>query len=111
MGAPQMPSADEGKSFFAGLFDFKFENLIAPKVIKVLYGLFLIALALGALAGLGMVLLSLIQGQIIAALGILVVMPFALVIYLILGRMYHELIILAFRMLETMDRIEKNTRK
>lgn len=109
--APQMPTAEESKGFFAGLFDFTFTNLVAPKVIKVLYIIFLIILALGTLAGLGMVVISLISGEIIAAFLSLIILPFAVVLYLIFGRIYFELIILAFRMLETLDTIAKNTSK
>jgi len=107
--APQMPTAEESKGFFAGLFDFSFTNLVTPKVIKFLYILFLIGLALGTLGGLGLILVTLLQGEILAALGIMVLLPIAVLLYLILGRMYHELIILAFRMLETLERIAKNT--
>jgi hypothetical protein len=110
-GGPQMPSVEESKGFFAGLFDFSFKNLVAPRVIKVLYIIFLIALALGTLGGLGAVVLSLIGGEILAALFTLIMLPFAIVLYLILGRVYFELIILAFRMLETLETIAKNTSK
>ncbi len=109
--APQMPTADESKSFFAGLFDFSFTNLVAPKVIKVLYIIFLVVLALGTLAGLGMAAITLIQGEIIAAIFSVIILPFAVVLYLIFGRIYFELIILAFRMLECLDTIAKNTAK
>lgn len=99
------------KGFFAGLFDFTFENFVALKVMKVLYGLFLLALAGGILFGLGGAVLSMINGQFLAGLGMLVVMPFAALLYLILGRVYFELIVVAFKIAEDADEIAKNTRK
>jgi hypothetical protein len=111
----QPPSATalaaSSKGFFAGLFDFSFENFVALKVMKVLYGLFLLALAGGILFGLGGAVLSMINGQFLAGLGMLVVMPFAAVLYLILGRVYFELIVVAFKIAEDADEIAKNTRK
>jgi Domain of unknown function (DUF4282) len=110
---PQSASATvaSSKGFFAGLFDFTFENLVALKVIKVLYGLFLLALALGILGGLGTSVLSVINGQVLAGLGMLVLLPIGAVLYLILGRVYFELIIVAFKMAEDLDEIARNTRK
>jgi hypothetical protein len=111
----QAPSAaalaEQSKGFFSGLFDFSFENLIALKVIKVLYGLFLLALALGILGGLGSAIFSIINGQILAGLGMLILEPIGALLYLILGRVYFELIIVAFKIAEDADEIAKNTRK
>ncbi len=103
--------AEQSKGFFAGLFDFSFENLIALKVIKVLYGLFLLALALGILGGLGSAVFSIINGQILAGLGMLILLPIGALLYLILGRVYFELIIIAFKIAEDADEIAKNTRR
>lgn len=110
---PQSSSAAvaSSKGFFAGLFDFTFENLVALKVIKVLYGLFLLALALGILGGLGTSVISVVNGQVLAGLGMLVLLPIGALLYLILGRVYFELIIVAFKMAEDLDEIAKNTRK
>jgi len=103
--------AADSKGFFAGLFDFSFENLVALKVIKVLYGIFLLALAGGILLGLGGSVLSIVNGEILAGLGTLIVLPIAALLYLILGRVYFELIVLAFKIAEDADEIAKNTRK
>jgi len=110
---PQSASAAvaDSKGFFAGLFDFSFENLIALKVMKVLYGIFLLALALGVLGGLGTSVISVINGQVLAGLGMLVLLPFGAILYLILGRVYFELIVVAFKIAEDLDEIAKNTRK
>ncbi len=106
---PPVPSPEEAKGFVSGLFDFSFTNLVAPKVIKFLYGLFLVVWALGILGGLGMVVFTLIQGEIIGALISLILLPIVAVVYLILIRMYHELIIITFKIAENLEQIKKNT--
>ena len=104
-------AANQAKGFLAGLFDFTFETFVALKVIKVLYGFFLLALALGLLGGFGSAVISMIQGNILAGLGILIALPFAAVIYLVMGRVYFELIIVMFKIAEDADEIARNTRK
>ena len=104
-------AANQAKGFLAGLFDFTFETFIALRVIKVLYGFFLLALALGLLGGFGSAVITMIQGNILAGLGILIALPFAAVIYLVMGRVYFELIIVAFKIAEDADEIARNTRK
>jgi hypothetical protein len=106
-----MPSAGAAKGFFAGLFDFTFETFVALKVIKVLYGLFLLILALGILGGFGAAIVSIFQGQVLAGLGMLIVLPIAALIYLVMGRVYFELIIVMFKIAEDADEIARNTRK
>ena len=105
------PSANQAKGFFAGLFDFTFETFVALKVIKVLYALFLLVLGLGILGGFGAAVISMIQGQVLAGLGMIIVLPFAAIIYLVMGRVYFELIIVAFKIAEDADEIARNTRK
>ena len=106
-----LPSAGAAKGFFAGLFDFTFETFVALKVIKVLYGLFLLILALGILGGFGAAIVSIFQGQVLAGLGVLIVLPIAALIYLVMGRVYFELIIVMFKIAEDADEIARNTRK
>lgn len=105
------PAGAQTKGFFSGLFDFSFETFVALKVIKVLYGLFLLLLALGILGGLASSVMSIVQGEVLAGLGILIALPFAALLYLILGRVYFELIIVGFKIAEDADEIARNTRK
>jgi hypothetical protein len=104
-------SAAMAKGFFAGLFDFSFETFVALKVIRVLYALFLLVLGLGVLGGFGAAVISIFRGEILAGLGMLIVLPFAAIIYLVMGRVYFELIIVAFKIAEDADEIARNTRK
>ncbi len=113
--AQQMPSAAQSsalaKGFFAGLFDFTFETFVALKVIKVLYGIFLLALALGILGGIGAAIIAIFQGNILQGLGMLILLPIGAIVYLVMGRVYFELIIVAFKIAEDADEIARNTRK
>ncbi len=113
--AQQIPSAAQSaalaKGFFAGLFDFTFETFVALKVIKVLYGIFLLILALGILGGFGAAIIAMFQGSVLQGLGMLIVLPIAAIIYLVMGRVYFELIIVAFKIAEDADEIARNTRK
>ncbi|MEP7052371.1 MAG: DUF4282 domain-containing protein [Pseudomonadota bacterium] len=104
-------SAALAKGFFAGLFDFSFETFVALKVIKVLYGVFLLVLALGILGGIGAAIISIFQGSILAGLGMLIAVPIAALVYLVVGRVYFELVIVAFKIAEDADEIARNTRK
>ena len=110
-----LPSAAESaalaKGFFAGLFDFSFETFVALKVIKVLYGIFLLVLALGILGGIGAAIISIFQGSILAGLGMLIALPIGALVYLVMGRVCFELIIVAFKIAEDADEIARNTRR
>jgi hypothetical protein len=100
----------QAKGFFGSLFDFSFTSLVTPRVVKVLYVLFLVGLVLYILGGLGYAVFMMINEQFLMGLVSLVVLPFAIILMLIFGRMYHELIILAFRIAEDLSEINKKTR-
>ncbi len=100
----------QATGFFGSLFDLSFSSFVAPKIIKVLYVLVLILIALGVLAGLGGAVFALIQGEIVQALLTLVVLPFAVIIELILARMWTELIIVSFRIAENVQEINQKTK-
>lgn len=105
------PTAQQAKGFFSGLFDFSFENFVALKVIKVLYGFFLLALVFGILGGVGTAVMSVMNEQVLAGLGMLVLTPILAFVYLVVGRVYFELIIVAFKIAEDADEIARNTRR
>jgi hypothetical protein len=107
--APTQPGTLE-KGFFGGLLDLSFSTFVTTRVIKVLYVLWLLAVVFGALGGLGAAGMAMINGEILSGVFTLVVLPFALVAFLILGRMWHELIIVQFRIAENLDEINKKTR-
>src|SRR5688572_14938499 len=67
-GAAPPAVGAQTKGLFAGLFDFSFETFVALKVIKILYGLFLVLLVFGILGGLGAGIMSMVQGEVLAGL-------------------------------------------
>lgn len=103
---PETPKS----GFFGSLFDFSFKNLVTPRVIKVLYGLFLIAWAFGILGLLGSAGFMMVNDQILEGLGLLILLPVIAVLYLILGRMWHELIVILFHISEDLSEINRKTR-
>lgn len=98
------------QGFVGALFDFSFSNFVTPTLIKVIYGLALLGVGLGVL-GLGITgLLAVFGGEAIG--GILMVIigcPLYLVFGVIGARVYCELLILFFRILETLIDIKGNT--
>jgi hypothetical protein len=93
---PNTPSG-----FFAALFDLSFKSLITTRIIKVLYVLYMVAIGLfyliiviaGFSEGVGNGLAALIVGGVGALL------------YLIMSRVFLEIVIVLFRLLETNTRI------
>ena len=96
--------------FFGSLFDLSFSSFVAPRIIKILFVLVLILIALGVLAGLGGAVFQLINGEVLPALITLVALPFVVIIELILARMWMELIIVTFRIAENVQEINQKTK-
>lgn len=99
--------------FVAGLIDFSFTNFIATKVLKVLYGIWLLAAGLGVLVGLyGVVDTMFLNKYSSFAQGLvqLIVLPFALAAWVVIGRVYFELLIVIFRIAENLTEINAKTK-
>ncbi|MFO0660509.1 MAG: DUF4282 domain-containing protein [Polyangiaceae bacterium] len=110
----QKPGA---KPFIQALFDFKFESFIAPRLLGILYGLFLAVLALGVLFGIGSGVYGIfdailskysynVSGRIMSSLMTIAATPFVAALYVLLGRMYFEVLAVLFRgvaLLESID--------
>jgi len=123
--APQAPvpqpaaPQEAAKSFGKALFDFKFEAYVTPRLLGILYGIFLVVLVLGVLVGIGGGLWNAIDAltssyssssRVMAALIQVVVTPFAAALYLLIGRMYFEILAVVFRGVALLDSIDKKTR-
>jgi hypothetical protein len=97
---------DTHEGFLRALFDTRFGTLITPKIIRVLYILIVIALALLAIA-------FIIGGfQNSVGLGIatlLIFAPLGFLLYLIVARIYLELVIVAFKINESAQQISTYT--
>ena len=87
------------QDFFRGLFDFNFETLVTPAIVRPLYILWVVLAGLG---GLFMFVTSLMAG----ATGIviaLIIVPIFFIVQVIFARMYAEL---AFVIFDVNDRLE-----
>jgi Domain of unknown function (DUF4282) len=105
--APPSGSRHSDKGFIASLFDFGFENLVTPKIIKVIYILITIVVALFAL---GFLVTAFATGGIVAGLLVLVIVdPILALLYLSLARMTLELYMVIFRIYDEARQIRINT--
>ncbi len=93
----------QAKGFFGSLTDFSFESFVTPKIIKLVYFLILIGVCFSAL---GFLVKSTIQSGAIGFIIGVIGAPLILILGAVLGRVYVEIIMLAFKMLETLQRIE-----
>lgn len=98
------------KGFFGGLFDFSFNNFITPTLIKIIYGLSLLGIALFVLAGLIGGFISM-GDSVLRGLGILVVTPIIAFLYLLMARVYTESMVVLFKVAENLQEINRKTRE
>jgi hypothetical protein len=104
---PPPPAAPRG--FFAGLFDLSFSSFVTTKIIKALYVFWMavtgVAFVIGIVGGIFRI------GD-DPAVGILMVLatPLAALLYIVLGRIYLELLIVLFRIAENIGEINQKTR-
>jgi hypothetical protein len=98
---------EESKGFFGSLFDFSFTSFVTGKVIKVLYVLLMIVLVLALV-----VFVVLTQNQPYpAGIVALIAAPIIFFLYLILIRVYMEILIVIFRMSEHLAEIAQQGRR
>ncbi len=95
--------SNEARGLFSSLLDFSFESFVTPKIIKVAYFLMLLGVILFALVFLGTNLLSF---KFTTMLFGLIVTPIILILGAIGARVYVEIVMLAFKILDTLQRIE-----
>jgi hypothetical protein len=94
------------EGFLKGLFDTRFGTLITPKIIRVLYILTMIVLALVAIG----FIIGAFQNSIGWGIATLVVFaPLGFLLYLIVARIWLELVIVAFKINESAQQISTNT--
>lgn len=85
------------ESFLKSLFNTRFETLITPRIIRVLYILVIIAIAIGALA---FTVSAFAADSGFGILTLLVLAPLGFLLYVIIARVYLELVIVIFRINE-----------
>ncbi|MEW5986066.1 MAG: DUF4282 domain-containing protein [Chloroflexota bacterium] len=87
--------------FISALLDLSFTEFITTKLIKVLYVVLLTIIALSLVGGVIMGLIALFSGDgILQGLGLICLSPIVAFIYVILARVWTELIIVLFRIAE-----------
>src|SRR5579875_3826171 len=102
--APRRQAADS-KGFIGALFDFGFTSFVTPRVIKVLYVLFMIGTIVGALA------FTITMFEISATLGILTLVfgaPLYVLIVLAIYRVFLEFFMVMFRMADDIKALRES---
>ena len=100
------PSTDAsaGKGIIGSVLDFSFESFVTPTIIKFLYGLSLLGVVLSTASWV------LFSGGFTDFLWHLILSPLVLIIGAVLARVYIELVMVFFKILELLRRIEANQR-
>lgn len=101
MSTGSRPAGGGSKGFFESLFDWEFESFVTLRFIKVIYVIAVVAVGLGAL----LVTLSAVRGGGLLALVVLVGGVVGFFVYVILVRIYLEVIALLFRIGENTSAI------
>ena len=91
----------EVKGFFAKLFDLSFTEFITPRIIKLL---FVLAIIISAIAALVIFFIGVFTGGPGALLSIILA-PVAFLLYVIMARVWLELIMVMFRIAGNTDKI------
>lgn len=98
------PSAKPA-GFFARLFDFSFQTFVTPSLIKVLFILYLVGIGLTAI---GLVVVAFTQSAGLGVLMLLVGVPIFGFIYILIGRVWLEILIVFFRINENIEKLSKS---
>lgn len=97
----------EGKGFFGGLFDLSFTEFVTTRVIKVLY---VLAILLSAIGALGLLIGGIARGGGTAFVAI-ILSPVAFLLYVLMARIWLEVIIVLFRIAENTNRLVEQGEK
>ncbi len=105
---PPPPSQNQPRGgFFEALLDTRFDHLITPSLIRFLYVIAIVVLALGALA----VIIAGFAESAGTGIVLLILAPLGALIYLIVTRLWLELIVVAFKIREAAEEVAANTRR
>jgi hypothetical protein len=109
MEAATRPAPDRQRKngFFEGLMDTRFDTLITPKLVSFLY---VVSMVVVTLLTIGFVIAGFADGGATAVL-FLILAPILGLIYLIMIRLYLELIVVAFKIRDAAEEVAVNTRR
>ena len=91
----QPMSSDEAKGLLKSLFDFQFTSLITVKIIRFVYALIVILYSIGAIFFFAA---AVSRGGAAGILTGFILVPLGYLVYLILTRIWMEILIVVFRM-------------
>jgi hypothetical protein len=94
------------KGFFASLFDISFSSLITTRLIKAIYVIILVVLGLVALVA---IISGFAHGG-GSGIAAIIIVPIAFLLYTIFARVYLEIVIVLFRIMETNQELVELTR-
>lgn len=95
------------QGFFAALFDTRFDSLITPSLIRFLYVVAIVLIGLGMLA----VIIAGFAENAGTGVLLLIFAPIGALLYVIVTRLWLELIIVAFKIREATEEVAANTRR
>lgn len=101
---------DQGKGFFNLLLDFSFQEFVTTRLIKVMYAILLVLIAVGTLVGLAAALIGM-RDSVLAGLGLLCLTPLVALLYVIGARVWMELVIVVFRIAENLSELVRLQRQ
>lgn len=103
------PGARPGgqRPFLESLFDIKFEHLITPKLVRFFYALSIVLLGVGTLV---MIIAGFAADETSGVI-LLFLAPLSALFYLIMIRLWLELIVVAFKIRDGVERVAENTER
>ncbi len=99
-------SSSSNKGFFRSLFDFSFQSLVTPRIIRILYVISLILIVIGFLS---MVIGAVLYQSGVSLVALVFLAPIGLFLTIIYVRVVLELIIVIFNISESAQKIAWNT--
>jgi hypothetical protein len=98
------PPEDHSKGFIGSLLDFSFVSFVTPTLVRFLYGLALLCVVI-------LTIRWIFDGGFSSVIWRLVLSPLVLVVGAILSRVFVELIMVAFRILELLRSLDAERRR
>jgi len=88
-------------NFLSALFDFSFSEFVTTKIIKILYGILIVLAGVAALVA----IISGFTNSVGQGILMLILSPLVFLLYVILARVWLELVIVIFRIAENVGEI------
>jgi hypothetical protein len=99
------PQGNPQRGFLESLMDTRFDSLITPKLIRFLYVVAMIILAIGTI----IVIVAAFADKVGSGILALILAPLGALIYLIVIRLWLELIVVTFKIRDAAERVAENT--